>query len=99
MGKPFSHEGFCYHIYPHIVLPLAFALGASVNLRRPLRPLVLYHCQNQEKFYRVIDLKDPREVSYKPETNTIALKTVPEDLNLDGGKKINSAYYHICSPY
>jgi len=79
MGKPFSDERFCYHIYPHIVLPLAFALGASVNLRKPL---VLYHCQNHEKFYRVIDLKDPREVSYKPETNTITLKTVPEDLNL-----------------
>lgn len=85
MGKPFSEEGFCYHIYPHVVLPLAFALGASVNLRRPL---LLYHCQNQEKFYKVIDLKDPREVSYESETYVIAPKTIPEDLNLDGGKKL-----------
>ncbi len=85
MGKPFSDEGFCYHIYPHLVLPLAFALGASVNLRRPL---VLYHYQNQEKFYKVIDLKDPREVSHKPKSAVAAPKTIPEDLDFDNGKKL-----------
>ncbi len=79
------NEGFCYHIYPHLVLPLAFALGASVNLRRPL---VLYHYQNQEKFYKVIDLKDPREVSHKPKSAVAAPKTIPEDLDFDNGKKL-----------
>ncbi|HII91637.1 MAG TPA: SAVED domain-containing protein [Methanosarcina sp.] len=84
MGKPFSDEGFCYHIYPNLTLPLAFALGASVNLRRPL---VLYHYQNQE-FYKAIDLKDPHEVGHKPKSAVTAPKTIPEDLNLDGGKKL-----------
>ena len=86
--KPFSSEGCCYHIFPHIALPLAFALGASVNLRRPL---VLYHYQSFEnKFFKVLDLKDPREVIYEPDANVpiIPPKTTPEDLNLDGGKKL-----------
>ncbi len=86
MGQPFSNEGFCYHIYPHVALPLSFALGASVNLRRPL---VLHHCQNQEKFYKVIDLKDPREVIYKPEVDVFPPETIPENLNsLNGGSKL-----------
>jgi hypothetical protein len=45
-------EGRCYHIFPNIILPLAFALGASVNFRRSL---VLYHIQD-EQYYNVLDL-------------------------------------------
>jgi hypothetical protein len=37
-----ADERFCYHIVPHVWLPLSFALGASVGLRRPI---VLYHRQ------------------------------------------------------
>lgn len=86
MEKPFSDEGFRYHIFPHVALPLAFALGASVNLRRPL---VLYHRQNQDKFCKVIDLKDPREVIYKPEVYVATPETMPENLNdLKGGSKL-----------
>lgn len=57
-GTPFASEGRTYYIFPHIVLPLAFALGASVNLRRRI---VLYHFQGEE-FYRVIDLSHPRSL-------------------------------------
>lgn len=88
MEKPLSNEGCCYHILPHVALPLAFALGASVNLRRPL---VLYHYQSfDNKFFKVLDLKDPREVIYEPDTNApiIPPKTIPENINLDGGSKL-----------
>ena len=88
MERPLSNEGCCYHIFPHVALPLAFALGASVNLRRPL---VLYHYQSfDNKFYKVLDLKDPREVIYEPESSApvIPPKTIPENINLDGGKKL-----------
>jgi len=88
MERPLSNEGCCYHIFPHVALPLAFALGASVNLRRPL---VLYHYQSfDNKFYKVLDLKDPREVIYECDTNVpiVSPKTIPENLNLNGGKRL-----------
>lgn len=87
MEEPFANEGYCYHIVPHIALPLAFALGATVNLRRPL---ALYHYQNQDKkFYNVIELHDPREVIYEPEVDVEPPETVPEDFNdLDSGDKL-----------
>jgi len=58
LSTPFASEGRCYHIFPHIVLPLAFALGASVNLRRRI---VLYHSQG-EQFYKAVDLSRPRSL-------------------------------------
>ena len=88
MERPLSNEGCCYHIFPHIALPLAFALGASVNLRRPL---VLYHYQSfDNKFFKVLDLKDPREIIYEPKSSApvVPPKTVPEDLDLNCGKKL-----------
>jgi hypothetical protein len=88
LERPLSNEGCCYHIFPHVALPLAFALGASVNLRRPL---VLYHYQSfDNKFFKVLDLKDPREVIYECDTNVpiVPPKTIPENLDLDGGKKL-----------
>ncbi|MDR7666824.1 hypothetical protein RG963_13765 [Methanosarcina sp. Z-7115] len=88
MERPLSNEGCSYHIFPHVALPLAFALGASVNLRRPL---ALYHYQSfDNKFYKVLDLKDPREVIYErdPSVPIVPPKTIPENLNLDGGKKL-----------
>lgn len=87
MEEPFANEGCCYHIVPHVALPLAFALGATVNLRRPL---TLYHYQNQDKkFYNVIELHNPREVIYEPEVDVIPPETVPEDFNdLDNGNKL-----------
>ena len=56
--EPLTTEGRCYHIFPNIILPLAFALGASVNFRRSL---VLYHSQD-EQYYNVLDLHNPREI-------------------------------------
>ena len=42
------------------------------------------------KFFKVLDLKDPREVIYEPDTNApiIPPKTIPENINLDGGSKL-----------
>ena len=51
-------EGRCYHIFPNVILPLAFALGASVNFRRSL---VLYHRQD-EQYFSVLDLHNTREI-------------------------------------
>lgn len=88
MEIPISNECCSYHILPHVALPLAFALGASVNLRRPL---VLYHYQSfDNKFYKVLNLKDPRELIYGCDSNSplIPPKIIPENVNLDGGKKL-----------
>lgn len=56
--EPLTTEGRCYHIYPNVVLPLAFALGASVNFRRSL---VLYHKQD-EQYFSVLDLHNSRKI-------------------------------------
>lgn len=88
---PLSNEGYCYHIYPHIVLPLSFALGATVNLRRSL---ILYHKQSPDGFCKVIDLTEPREAIYEPESKTtddtiMPPEIEPENFNdLMGGKKL-----------
>ena len=57
-NTPFVSEGRCYHIFPHVVLPMSFAIGAAVNLRRRV---VLYHSQG-EKFHKAIDLTHPRKL-------------------------------------
>lgn len=88
MERPLSNEGCCYHIFPHVALPLAFALGASVNLRRPL---ILYHYQSfDNKFFNVLNLKDPREVIYECDANVpiIPPVTIPENFNFNCGKKL-----------
>jgi len=70
-----SNERLCYHILPHVWLPLAFALGASVGLRRAI---VLYHRQ-QDQFYRVLDLTNPRCLFEPPGEQTPAPDKVPPD--------------------
>jgi len=87
---PLSNEGYCYHIFPHIVLPLSFALGATINLRKSL---ILYHYQNSNAFNKVIDLTNPRSVSSQSEDEftekVLSFKTNPEDFNnLKRGKKL-----------
>jgi len=79
-------ETFCYHIHPHLWLPLAFALGASVDLRRPI---VLYHRQ-QEQFYRVLDLTNPRILFGEPQNFVPQPEKVPPDFDTlpAGGKLI-----------
>jgi hypothetical protein len=73
-----SGESFCYHVLPHIWLPLAFALGASVGLRRSV---VLYHRQQtgQERFCRVLDLADPRRLFGEPNVSIPPPERVPAD--------------------
>ena len=68
-------ETFCYHIYPHLWMPLAFAMGASVDLRRPI---VLYH-QQQEKFSRVMELTNPRVLFEEPDSSIAPPEKVPQD--------------------
>jgi hypothetical protein len=68
-------ETFCYHIYPHLWMPLAFAMGASVDLRRPI---VLYHRQ-QGKFSRVMELTNPRILFEEPDSSIAPPEKVPQD--------------------
>jgi hypothetical protein len=75
----------CYHILPHGALPLSFALGASVGLRRRV---ILYHRQPvQEEVFRVVDLsEDPRQLFQlpseaqvkTPEQHPANLQTLPQ---------------------
>lgn len=83
-------ETICYHIHPHLWLPLAFAMGASVGLRRSI---VLYHLQ-QDKFFRVLDLTNPRCLFDEPEQSVPKPEKVPEDfVSLpEAGKLI----LHLC---
>ncbi|MFN3505688.1 MAG: hypothetical protein ACK4Y7_05735 [Caldimicrobium sp.] len=85
-----SGERFCYHICPHIRLPLAFAMGASVGLRRRI---VLYHCQ-QDEFFRVLDLNEPRRLFVDPVPTIPPPKRVPESFDtLPSGEKL---ILHLC---
>jgi len=81
-----AEERFCYHILPHVWLPLSFALGASVGLRRPI---VLYHRQEGE-FFKVMDLSEPRRLFHEPDETIGKPERVPEDwVSLpEGGKLI-----------
>jgi len=51
-GTHIAIDGWEYHIFPHVVLPLSFALGASIGLRCPLN---LYHFQNKN-YYMVLKI-------------------------------------------
>lgn len=83
-------ETFCYHIHPHLWIPLAFALGASVGLRRSI---VLYHRQ-QDCFFRVLDLTEPRRLFDEPENSVPKPKKVPEDFGaLPDAEKL---ILHLC---
>ena len=46
-------KGIGYIVFPHVPMALAFVLGASVNLRRPIR---LYHFQ-EDSFYPVLRIQ------------------------------------------
>lgn len=87
--EPFTTEGRCYHIFPHVILPLAFALGASVNLRRSL---VLYHIQD-EQFYNVFDLHNPREIIQGGDSTVKPPELIPS--NLDALPKKDKLILHI----
>ncbi len=61
-------KGIGYIVFPHVPIALAFALGASVNLRRPIR---LYHFQ-EDSFYPVLRIQSrkylfPEKISAKYE--------------------------------
>ena len=59
-------KGIGYIVFPHVPMALAFVLGASVNLRRPIR---LYHFQ-EDSFYPVLKIQSrkyffPEKISDK----------------------------------
>lgn len=83
LATPFN-ESRCYHIFPHTVLPMSFALGASVNLRRSI---ILYHQQDDvSEMRRVLDLSNPRRLFESPE-GTIPEPNPAPDQKEPGGKK------------
>lgn len=85
-----ADEIVCYHIYPHLWIPLAFVMGASVDLRRPI---VLYHCQ-QNQFFRIMDLSNPRSLFVKPEPSLPSPEKIPSDFTtLPEAEKL---ILHIC---
>ncbi|MCX7642593.1 MAG: SAVED domain-containing protein, partial [Armatimonadetes bacterium] len=78
-------------IHPHLWIPLSFALGASVGLRRPI---VLYH--RQELFFpcRVLDLSNPRCLFDEPTPKTPPPEKIPEDFeSLPEAEKL---ILHLC---
>ena len=106
--EPFTTEGRCYHIYSHLLLPLAFALGASANFRRSL---ILYHSQKSKdrqdkQYYSVFDLHDPREIIQEddstvkpPELLHSSLDTLPKKnkliLHILISKRIENFTVHV----
>ncbi|MEJ5251880.1 MAG: hypothetical protein HPY54_08920 [Chthonomonadetes bacterium] len=73
---PDYHSGLVYHLRPMVVLPMAFALGATVGLRRSV---VLYHSSPQGSAYRVMDLREPRRV-LEPPDQECPLQQIPEEI-------------------
>lgn len=87
--EPYINSQHCYHLVPHIPLPLAFSLGASVNTRRPL---VLYHHQDinsqskedinsqskvsNKMYYDVINLNNPKEIFKIPDPSFFLQKNI-----------------------
>lgn len=66
------NKGIGYIVFPHVPMALAFVLGASVNLRRPIR---LYHFQ-EDSFYPVLRIQSrkylfPENISDKFEPPNI----------------------------
>lgn len=73
---PGVHSGIVYHVRPNIVLPIAFALGYAVGLRRSV---VLYHTAPSGEVYRVMDLTQPRVLFEQP-TSEVPLQQIPPDI-------------------
>ncbi len=74
---PGIHSGVVYHIRPAVVLPLAFALGNAVGLRRAIK---LYHTNPAGELYCVMDLTDQRALNRQP-SEQIPLQQVPADIS------------------
>ena len=85
-----ADETFCYHVFPHLWMPLAFAMGASVGLRRSL---VIYHRQ-QDEFFPVLDLNEPRKLFDEPDPSVPSPEKVPE--NFDALPNTDKLILHLC---
>jgi hypothetical protein len=79
----------CYYIVPQVILPLSFALGASVNFRRSL---IIWHRQT-EQYYQVADLTNPRDLFNEPSDNFPQPQIIPE--NADTLPKVNKLILHV----
>ena len=96
-------KGVGYIVFPHVPMALAFVLGASVNLRRPIR---LYHFQ-EDLFYPVLRIQSrkylfPENISNKYEPpdiyNNFNQNTSTNNIKLDvyisiGRHKIDPIQY------
>ncbi|MCS6830671.1 MAG: hypothetical protein NZ749_08505 [bacterium] len=75
---PGAHRGVVYHVRPNIVLPIAFALGNAVGLRRSI---VLYHATPAGEPYQVMNLTQPRVLFEEPAIQ-IPLQQTPKNICL-----------------
>ena len=83
--EPYTNSQHCYHLIPHIPLPLAFSLVSSVNTRRPL---LLYHHQDlnsqstgtNKMYYDVINLNNPKEIFKTPDPSFFSQRNVSLDV-------------------
>ncbi|MGC8785148.1 MAG: hypothetical protein ACP5RN_12290 [Armatimonadota bacterium] len=72
---PRFHSGIVYHIRPSVVLPLAFAMGYAVGLRRSI---VLYHSIPPGQVYQVMNLVHPR-VLFEQSQPSLPIEQIPSD--------------------
>lgn len=72
-----SSVGRCYHTRPNIVIPMAFAAGSAVGLRRSI---VLYYNTAEGVYHRVMDLQQPRRLHEPPHDELEGLQILPEGI-------------------
>lgn len=89
----FAGTDWSYHVQPHVVLPLSFALGATVGLRRPI---TLYHMQ-EERYFPALDLTHPRVLYEEPAPGTVEMPSVvrPEDQRDSGRKPVDKLILYV----
>ncbi|NHM27873.1 hypothetical protein G7K71_12975 [Desulfofundulus sp. TPOSR] len=76
-------QGYVYHLHIHLVLPLAFAVGATLGLRRAV---VLYH-QEGGRYFKVLDLTRSR-VLFEKADSSVPEPEVIEEKNGQGQAKL-----------
>jgi len=78
------YKGIGYIVFPHVPMALAFVLGATVNLRRPIR---LYHFQ-EDSFYPVLRIQSRKYLF----TEKISDKYEPPEIynNFDQNSSTNN---------
>lgn len=91
--RTFAGTDWSYHVQPHVVLPLSFALGATVGLRRSI---TLYHMQ-EERYFPALDLTRPRALYEQPAAGTRETPSVvrPEGQGESARKLANKLILYV----